>query len=571
MMRRLLVGFLVTLGSITLLLMIGGGILAWLAHRDWQERAALPERIVLELDLRGNLPEAPQENPLALLESAPSLTLSDAVLALDAATRDERVRGAFVRIAETSHGFAKAQELRAALERLSDAGKPVVGWADSFGELTPGSEGYLIASAFDELTLQPGGFVGLTGVGFEIPFVRDLLDRLGVEPRVFKRAEFKTALDSFTERGLTTAHRDMLESMVDGLFDQLVRSIADGRSLSPEVVERLIDDAPLTSDASLAAGLIDREGYLGETYDGFLDRQNGEAVSLAGYASSLKPAEEPAAQVALVRGAGMIVRSGNPLDNNIVGDRLAAAIHTAAEDDDIDALLVRLDTGGGSAVASETVAHEIERVKNSGKPVIVTMGNAAASGGYWISAPADHIVAQPTTFTGSIGVIAGRPVLADALDELGINTEAVVRGENAQLWSLAATLDNAAASKIDQSVGGLYDTFVTHVASSRGMSNDDVEQVARGRVWLGATAVDNGLVDSLGGIHEALAQTREALGLGADADLAVQPYPRPRTPLEQIVSLADLPIELGTWLSWLRASMMPLGTAQMPELGRQLH
>jgi len=569
-MRRLIVGFLVTLGSITLVMIIIGGIVGWLIHRDWRDRTALPASIVLELDLRDSLPEAPQANPLAWFDPAPMLTLSDAIMALDSASRDERVKGAFVRIAETNHGFAKAQELRAALQRLSASGKPVSGWADSFGELTPGNEGYLIASAFDELTMQPGGFVGLTGVGFEVPFMRDLLDRLGIEPRVFKRAEFKTALDSFAERALTPAHRQMLEDIVDGLFGELVGAVVDGRNLRAEDVHLLIDNSPLTSEMALSAGLIDREGYLSETYDGFLSRQIAEAVPLASYAASLPPSEEAAAQVALLRASGMIARSGGPLDNAIVGDRLAAAIDTAAEDEGIDALLIRLDTGGGSAVASETVAHEIERARATGKPVIVSMGNAAASGGYWISAAADHIVAQPTTFTGSIGVIAGRPVLAEALNQLGVTTEAVVRGENARLWSLAATLDDAAAQKIDESVDGLYDSFVAHVASSRGMSEDEVEQVARGRVWLGAAALDNGLVDSLGGIYEALGQVRQALGLNIDAELSLQPYPRPKSPLEQLSSLTDLPIELGTWINWLRAATSPPATAQMPDFGRQL-
>lgn len=561
-MRRFLVGFLAVVGVLAIILVGGLALGGFWASRYFAGPPPLPERMVLTLDLRASLPEARSLDPLASLGGEPTLELAELVLALERAADDSRVGGLVARLDATAHGFAVAQELREAVRGFAAAGRFTIAWADSFGELAPGNEGYYIATAFDEIELQPGGMLGLTGLVAEVPFVRPLLERLGIEAAIVRRADYKTAFNSVTETGLTAAHAEMLNDLLDGLYGELTSAIATGRGLAPAVVGRLIDGGPYDAAAALDAGLVDGLAFRDEVEDRARRRAGAgaELVPLATYAvGTAGDRPEAAAVAALIVGQGAIQRGSAGFDALIGADDLASALAEAREDKAIDAVLLRLDTGGGSAVGSETVGREVRRLRDAGKPIVVSMGNAAASGGYWIAMGATHIVARPASLTGSIGVIAGKPVLAEAWDRLGVNWALVERGQNADFLSLHRPFDALGQARLEASVEGFYRRFKDGVAEGRGLSPAEVEAAAQGRVWLGAEALERGLVDELGGIAQARAAIGRLLALAPDATIELRRYPPPLSHLQRLLRLADQP-----WLAALRAAAVWLAAAGTP-------
>ncbi|MEZ5825426.1 MAG: signal peptide peptidase SppA [Geminicoccaceae bacterium] len=572
-MRRFFVGLFAVVGFVFILSMVGLiGATYWISHRAGPS-AAIPERTVLIVDLRESYSEADGFSPLDYFQDGASMNVSDLVLAVDAAAQDDRVVGLFVRLAETDHGFAKAQEMIAALSRFRESGKPAVGWADSIGELGSGNEGYMIASALDEIHVQPGGMVGLTGLSVEMPFARDLLDRIGVEPAVVRRAEYKTMLDNASHSGFSDAHREMMEDLLDSLYGQLLATIAKGRLIPVEELGALVDRGPFTADQALDLELIDGIEHHRPTFEQFLERMDGPDILDIGEYSHLLDVEgeeddatREGVQVALLRTEGNVVRGDEDLSENVAGDTLADSIREAVDDEDIAAIILRLDTGGGSAIASETIAFEIRSALEDGKPVIISMGNLAASGGYWIAMGASRIVAQPGTLTGSIGVIAGKPVIAGLSASLGVNWERIERGANADLFSLAEPFDSNGMRAMNGMLDDIYNRFIAGVAEGRELEEEYVAQIARGRVWTGEQAIEIGLVDRLGGIPEAIDEARIALELDEEEAVRIVPWPRPLSSLERLQQLLD--DQLGQFgefvLVWNRLRSSVFGTVQMP-------
>lgn len=527
--RRIVVALLALIGTFTLLAAAGAAFAVW---RLKLEPQALPDRIVLTADWRSSLGETAGPPDLLNLRFRPSPTVTDTVLALDAAAKDPRVRGLVVRLAETEHGFAVAQELREAVLRFRAAGKFAIAEADTFGELGSGNEGYYIATAFELIALQPGGIVGLTGIAVQIPLARDLLASLGIRMEVLRRAEFKSAFESLTDSELSGPNREQLDALLDSLNGQLVSGIAEQRKLTPEQVQALIDRGPLSADEAQQAKLVDMLYYHDQTMTSALGRVQGQAVDLETYVADGMPSVgQPAARIALVRAAGLVRRGEGALGTEIAADDLVETLDDIAQDREIAAVLLRLDTGGGSAVASESIRRALVELRAARKPVIVSMGNSAASGGYWIAMGADRIIAQPATLTGSIGVIGGKPVLEEAWRKLGVNWATITRGAHAADWSINEPFSDSARARVDALIGWLYDRFTSLVAEARGLPQARVEQLARGRVWSGEDAAQLGLVDTLGGLDEALAAVRQSLKLPADAPLAIDVRPFETNPL----------------------------------------
>ncbi len=555
LLRRLLVGFLATLGGLLVVIVVVGGFLAW---RFAPHAPELPDRILLTADWRGALSETAGPPNLLEFELQPSPTVSEVVLALDAAAADERVAGLMVLLADTANGLAVTQELRDAVGRFRAAGKFAIAYADTFGEVGAGTEGYYLASAFDRIDLQPVGVVGLTALGAEVPLARDLLDRLGVRMEVVRREEYKTALESLTSSELSGPNREQISALLDSLTGQLAAGIAQGRSLTPEQVIRRITTGPYSGKDAMAAGLIDRVRPRRDTYGAAL-QQAGEGavgIDLDDYAAALGQPDDPAATVALVRSAGLIRRGGGSLADGIAADSLVDMLREIEDEPAIGAVILRLDSGGGSAVASETIREAVERVHASGRPVIVSMSNTAASGGYWIAAGADRIVAHPATITGSIGVVAGKPVLEEAWRMLGVGWGTVATGENAGMWSVNRPFTAGERDRVERLVGSLYDQFVTIVSNGRALSPDKVREIAKGRVWVGETALGLGLVDELGGLDVAMAAARRSLQLPSEAKLAIDLWPREENPLLQLArALSPIAVKAQAALALLRAAL----------------
>ena len=434
------------------------------------------------------------------------------------------------------------QELRRAVTDFAAAGKTTLAWAESFGEFSASNVQYYLATAFEKVWLQPSGDLGLTGIAVERVFLRGLLDKVGADFQVAKRHEYKSAAEQLTETRFSEPARQATERMTESVTDQLVQAIAERRGLTTEKVSELIDAGPFLASRALAEGLVDQLGYRDEVYAEarklagpdcavlYLGRyQRGRAVAerVRRTVTRVPGSHEPA--VALIYATGPIRRgrSGRgPLSGNSMGsDTIAAAIRSAARDS--RAIVLRVNSPGGSYVASDTIWREVVRARAGGTAVVVSMGDVAASGGYYISMAADEIVAQPGTITGSIGVLTGKPVLGEALSRTGVSSDLVKQGAHADMFSQLRPFSPEEWALVNDWLDHIYADFTGKVATGRGMTAEQVHEVARGRVWTGADALAHGLVDELGGLDRAAAIARGRAGLPATAPLRIYPRVRP--------------------------------------------
>lgn len=498
--------------------------------------------LLLELDLTRGLHEAPPASPLEALRARRTPLLRSVVAALEKAAADPRVAGLVAHVGQHQPTLAQSSELRAGVEALRRAGKDTVCWSESYGELGPGNVGYHLASAFEQVWVQPSGDVGLTGLRAEALFVRDLLDKVGVEPQLGQREEYKSAADTLMRSTMSGPHREMVTRLVESATETLVADVARGRGLALSVVREVMDAAPLAASEALERGLVDRVGYRDEVYDEvrarlgdvetvYVDRYDRGLGHLAKAGASAARRNRPTVAVVQASGGIHLGRSGpaTPLSGPSVGsDTLGAALRAVARDDAVRAVVLRVDSPGGSYVASDAIRREVQRLRATGRPVVASMANVAASGGYYISMAADAIVANPGTLTGSIGVLAGKNVTRDALVRLGVRRETVSSGRYADMFSTQRPFDDDEWARLQGWLDRVYDDFTAKAAADRGMPVDRLREVAKGRVWTGADAREVGLVDRLGGLSDAvdLACSRAGLARG-EVDVRLLPKVSP--------------------------------------------
>ena len=532
---KCIVGIFATVGFLAVLVMVGIGIFAA------PQETPIPEKIVLTMDFSKGVVETLPDNPLSRASLSDAVVLRDTLEALEAAAADPRVKGLVARVGRGRLGVAQIQEIRDAVKSFRDSEKFAFAFAESFGEGGNGTRHYYLASAFGRVFMQPSGDLDLTGFLIQSPFLRDALDEVGVEPQVGQREEFKGALASFTENSLPEPQRQNLQQLLDSLLGQIAAGIAEERALSPEQVRGLIDSAPHMSTASLEAGLVDELAYWDQVDARITEAagEDAEFLALNTYAGARTVEEEPGRAVALVYGLGPVQLSESENDPAFGGvvmgsDTVAQAIADAIEDPDIEAILFRVDSPGGSYVAADTIWREVQRARELGKPVIVSMSGLAASGGYFVAAPAHKIVAQPGTVTGSIGVVAGKFVLSGLWDRLEISWDGVQAGDNANLWSSNQRFDEEGWRRLNSRLDATYADFTGKVADGRGLSADAVDAAAKGQVWTGEAARDLGLVDELGGLRRALALAAEAIGAEPD-ELRLEDFPERRDPWDALL------------------------------------
>ncbi|GAA3115882.1 signal peptide peptidase SppA [Streptosporangium carneum] len=505
----------------------------------FRQRRTAP--LVLELDLTEGLTEGPPADPLGALLSMRKTRLADVLSGLRRARKDDRVKALIVKIGAQPLGLATVQDLRHAVAQFRASGKLTVAFAETFGEFGAGTLPYYLATAFERVYLQPSGDVGLTGVSMEQRFLRGALGKLGVEYQLGQRHEYKTAANAFTQDHMTDAHRESMSRITESVTEQVVAGVAEGRGLEPAKVRELVDQGPFIGAEAVEAGLVDRMAYRDEVYDEVKRAAGEDALLLyvGRYAKGQITGKLPhpgAQTVALVHGNGPIRlgRSGrSPLGGGgaMGSDTVCAALRAARRDDHVKAVVFRVDSPGGSYVASDAIWREVVLTRKAGKPIIVSMGDVAASGGYMVSMAADAIVAQPGTLTGSIGVFGGKAVIGGLLEKLGVSSETVGEGANAGMFSPTNAFSEAQWARVNAWLDRIYDDFVNKVAEGRGLTRERAHELARGRVWTGADAHEGGLVDELGGLEDALALARQKAGLPADAP--VRGYPK-LNPLERL-------------------------------------
>ena len=496
----------------------------------------LPKRVVLELDLASMPEEAHGDNPLSMVLGGRSLTLREVVETIDRAAADSRVRVLLAYIGFDAAGLGSIQELRDAVVRFRSAaggGKKAIAFADSFGQLGGGNGSYYLASAFDEVIVQPSGEVGLVGLYRDVNFVKRGLDKLGVEFHVEGRHEYKNAANQLVQTSFTPPHREALERVMVSQWDQIIDGIAAARGLRPDDVQAFADRGPLFAGDALAAGLIDRVGFRDDAVERAKEIAGPgcELRWLARYRRFAVRGGRGRPTIAVITGVGAIDRTKvpvNPLSpgGSIAADKVAASIRKAVADRKVRAIVLRVNSPGGSAVGSETMWREVVRAGDAGTPVVASMGDVAASGGYYMSMAASRIVAQPGTLTGSIGVVAQKAILGGAKDKLGLDVQSLSTAANAGIQSVNRDFLPSEQAAFSAWLDHIYDDFVGKVASGRKMSTDAVHEVARGRVWTGADAHERGLVDDLGGFDVALRHARSLAGLSEDAPVRVIDYPK---------------------------------------------
>ncbi len=589
---RIIVWFLTGVGIATVGIILVG--LIGLTQLG-KSKPDLPDHMVLSIDLNRGIAEAASSSPLALVRGKGPHTLRGIVEALDKAVKDKRVAGLSVRLGASQVSVAQAQELRAAVRRFRDSGKFAVAYANSFGLLGNSTVEYYLASAFEEVWMQPSGNLHVTGLALEIPFVGETLERVGVQPKIGQRHEYKSAPETFTRRGMSAPARQNLQTLVDRLFAQIVDGIAKSRGLKPAAVREAIDNSPYLAAEARDRKLVDKLDYWPAYSDAVKTRGGKDAklVRLRAYQAEGDLPNQEGPTIALIHGVGPIV-SGRPQQDPLDDDPyfsahvVATAIAKAVRDKSVKAILLRIDSPGGSYLASDTIWSALEAARRKGKPVIASMGRVAASGGYFVAMAADRIVAEPGTITGSIGVYGGKFVMRDLWKKFGVNWETVYAGENATMWSPMRDYPPGAARRVEQSLDFVYKDFTTKLAKARKFSETQVNATARGRVWSGEDALRVGLVDRLGGWTEAIAAVKEAIGLKPEDSITLKEFPRPLSPIERLfaaledgngVTLGSLVRAFG-FTSWpggggdpldtlvrdLRFLRPPVGELQMPPI-----
>lgn len=542
-MKRFFKIFLMIIGAGTLAMFLAG-IGAAVFFRG--NRESVPNKTVLELDFDKGFAEYIPDDPAARMMSGKSPTLLDVIGALQQASEDKRVVGLIGYIGHAEMGLAQIQELRNAVLAFRKKGKKTVAYSDTFGELGPGNGAYYLATAFEKIYLQPSGDIGLTGLMFETRFLKGTLDKLGLKARMDHRYEYKNAMNLLTETAYTEPHKEALCKIMYSQFGQMMRDIGKARDISESDMISISDHGFFLGQEAMNAKLADELAYRDKVYENMKKRagEDAEFLPLMTYQERAGQPQSKGETLALIYGLGAIARGEseyNALSGNAVmgAETVAKAFRAAVEDKEVKAILFRVSSPGGSYVGSDTIWRETIRAKEAGKPVIVSMGDVAGSGGYFVAMAADKIVAQPGTVTGSVGVLAGKLLTSGFWDKLGISHDEVHTSSNAAMWSGIHDYSPEQWERLQNALDRIYADFTGKVAEGRNMAIEDVSEIAKGRIWTGEDAEIRGLVDELGGFPEAIRLAKKAAGIPEDAEICLKLFPKKKAFLDLLEEKAS--------------------------------
>jgi protease IV len=528
-MSKLIVRFLAILGALWLI----GMVIMLVAVIG--AKGKVPSKTILEADLEQPLVEEVPETSFARLTMSEKMSLRDVVDAIDRGADDDRVVGLVARVGAAPMGMAQTQEIREVVARFRAHKKFAVAYSETFGEFGPGNGAYYLATAFDQIYLQPSGDVDLTGIFLQSPFIKDTLNKLGMSFHGDHRYEYKNALNFYTETKFTPPHKEAMTALMNSWFNQMKDGICQARGISPDKFQSIVDAGPYLGKEAADAKLVDGLAYRDETYTQVKSKAGSGAqlLYLDKYLDRAGRPHQRGKKVALVFGVGAVTRGKSDYDpvqgNQSMGsDTVAGAIRAATQDDDIKAILFRVDSPGGSYVASDAIWREVVNARKAGKPVIVSMGDLAGSGGYFVAMAADKIVAQPGTITASIGVLGGKLLTSGFFDKIGLTFDEVHQGNNATMFTSTEDYTPAEWARFEAWLDRVYVDFTSKVADGRKLPKDKVLEIAKGRIWSGEDAKNLGLVDELGGYDTALRLVKKAIGVPDSDDVNLVVFPRPK-------------------------------------------
>jgi protease-4 len=533
-----------------------GLVLLWLLGRS--EGPVIEDGSILVLPIEGRYVESPDPSLLARILTDTGMSFAALLSEMKKAERDDRLSRVVLRIRTLAIGWGQAQELRDAIRRLREAGRRPIAYLEVAG--FGANIEYYVASAADEVQIAPAGFGGVVGLAGEYFFLGQMWKKFGIEFDVARAGRYKSAVETLTGDEMSDAYREAANSLLDSINHQFISGIAESRDLTPATVRAVIDRAPMTPREMLNHNLVDEIAFFDELLASFdepiVEASDYAQIDLASLGF------DPVAQFALVYGSGSVVvgkgrasSRGNPV---MASDTVADALEAAADDPEIDAIIFRIDSPGGSVLAADIIWRALEVAKQSEKPLIASFSNVAASGGYYVAAGADAILAPPGSVTGSIGVFALRPVLKGLLDKLDVNVERMTRGAHADLLMASQPLSPETAAIMDREIEAIYRLFIERVAAGRKLDLQKVDAMAQGRVWTGEQALERGLIDELGGLSEAVLRAKQALDLDADADVALMPYPEAGTLAQQLTD------------TWRRISLEVVQDSPLKDLAERM-
>jgi protease IV len=498
----------------------------------------------LLLDLEGDVPERlPAEIPIPVLQNQTDLSLEQTWDTFRRAATDSRIRGILFEPHGLDIGWGKMEEIHDEIVQFRKSGKPIVTYLRS-----PTAREYYLASATDKIFISPEDSLDLKGLAAESLFFKQTLDKVGVQAEVIHAGKYKDAGDVLTRTSMTPETREVLNAILDQYYGNLIATVAEGRKKQPDAVRALIDDGPFLARDAVSSGLIDALGYedqaVGEMQSR-LKQSELKKISAKAYVKGLAPAPG-GRRIALIVGQGTITAgTGNETadDESFTGTGFIKLLKEVENDSSIQGVIMRIDSPGGDAVASDDILHEAKNLSKK-KPLVISMGDTAASGGYYVAVTGDPIIAYPNTLTGSIGVIFAKFTLHGLFDKVGVDEQLLTRGRYADIESAYTPLSDAARQKLSGQIDSFYRAFVSRVAEGRKKPFDQIEPLAQGRVWVGAQAKDNGLVDQLGGLDRAVEVLKQQAHMSPSDRVTLVPYPGRRSVFDLLFSRTDPTAEI---------------------------
>ncbi|MBK9167439.1 MAG: signal peptide peptidase SppA [Bryobacterales bacterium] len=525
-MKKFLLGLL-TGAALTVLTAIL--LVASLARFGVEARPQVPDNAALVLRLEGDIPErTPLDLPFPLLAEQQPASVSEIWEALHRAATDSRIEAILLEPRGLEIGWAKMQELRAGLAAFRKSGKPVIAYLRN-----PGTREYYLASAADKVYISPEDYLNVKGLLAQSMYFKNTLDKLGVEVQIVHAGKYKDFGDMFVRDRMSPETREALTAILDDLYGDLIRTLAEARGQEVDAMRALLDQGPFLATEAKQNGLIDDLLYEDQVLDELKKRVQSQEVRRVSHRDYIKAAPSSGARVALLVGQGGISAGGDGMgdDDGIQSLSFIRTVRRLAKDDSVRGVILRLDSPGGDAIASDEIWRELNLLSKK-KPMVVSMSDTAASGGYYMAMTGDPVLAYPGTVTGSIGVVFGKANLKGLYTKLGVTKDTLKRGRFADIDSDYSALDPEALAKLRRGVDSTYETFVTKVAEARKREFSDVEPLAQGRVWLGSQAHERGLVDELGGLDRAVELIRERAGVEAEEKIRLVTYPPRKTMFE---------------------------------------